>query len=54
MTTLTLDLIQSYDSELQRQRCKSATSSLVRFEDKNIFFCFEKTPQPTTSLALLL
>jgi hypothetical protein len=35
---------QSYDRELQRQRCKSynATSSLVRFENKNIFFYFEK------------
>jgi hypothetical protein len=33
---------QSYDFELQQQRCKKittyATSSLMRFENKNIFF----------------
>jgi hypothetical protein len=35
---------QSYDRELQRQRVNffSATSSLLRFENKNIFFYFEK------------
>jgi hypothetical protein len=36
---------QSYNRELQRQRCKkkiSATSSLVRFENKKILFYFEK------------
>jgi hypothetical protein len=42
---------------LQRQRCKknySATGSLVRFENKVIFFYFEKTLEPTTTLALYL
>jgi hypothetical protein len=32
----------------------NATSSLVRFENKNIFFYFEKTLLPTTTLALYL
>jgi hypothetical protein len=32
--------IQSYDLELQRQRCKA--SSLARFENKNSFFYFDK------------
>jgi hypothetical protein len=48
---------RSYDRELQRQRCKknySATGSLVRFENKVIFFYFEKTLEPTTTLALYL
>jgi hypothetical protein len=33
---------QSYDRELQRRRCKIYTdkSSLVHFENKNIFFYF--------------
>jgi hypothetical protein len=30
----------------------NAASSLVRFENKNIFYYFEKTLQPTTTLAL--
>jgi hypothetical protein len=36
--------IQSYDRELQRQRCKKykATGSLVHFEMKNILFYSEK------------
>jgi hypothetical protein len=32
---------QSYDFELQRQRFY-ATGNLARFENKNIFICFEK------------
>jgi hypothetical protein len=28
---------QSYDRKLQRQRCEKITSSLVHFENKNIF-----------------
>jgi hypothetical protein len=33
---------QSYDRELQRQRCNfyNATDNLARFENKNIFFKF--------------
>jgi hypothetical protein len=42
---------QSYDRELQRQNCNAfnATSSLLRFENKNIFFCVVKN---ATTLAL--
>jgi hypothetical protein len=35
---------QSYDRELQRQRCKfyNSTTSLARIENINLFFCYEK------------
>jgi hypothetical protein len=44
------------DRELHRQFCKiySATSSLVRFENKSIYFYFGKTLWPTTTLAMYI
>jgi hypothetical protein len=42
---------QSYDHVLQRQECKNATSSLVHFENKNIFSTLKKRSTPS-SLAL--
>jgi hypothetical protein len=49
---------RSYDRELQRQRWKKLQSTrvvdIVRFENKNIFFCFEKCPNllPTYNAAI--
>jgi hypothetical protein len=42
--------IASYKGSVKK--IYSAMSSLVRFENKNIFFDFEQTLQPTTALAL--
>jgi hypothetical protein len=48
---------QSYDRELQRQRCKNynETNNLVRFENKTKRFSFPiKNAKPTTVLAMYL
>jgi hypothetical protein len=51
-------MIESYNASSVKIYDASAvkiydvTSSLVRFQTKTIFFCFEKMPQPTTTLQL--
>jgi hypothetical protein len=45
---------QTYDRDLQLQRCKNLKRQQVRFVNKNNFFLFEKTLYPTTMLALYL
>jgi hypothetical protein len=43
-----------YDATLTAVKIYNATSSPLRFESINIFVYFEKTLQPTTTLALCL